>query len=154
MPTPTETDTQGTTEDGSRATTETDVNRQSREPLERRVAELEAELAAVRGLLGGVEAADEAVAQNAAVALSKVESLERRLGPSGDGLVTERLPKATESQEGQEAQERSAEAQRTTSNTDREPEMRAAAGARTRPQSSDPGDSSESLATRLRDALQ
>ena len=60
------------------------------EALEGRVASMEAELDAVRGLLGGIEAVDEAVEQRASIALAKVESLERRVGEE-DGLVRERL---------------------------------------------------------------
>jgi len=60
--------------------------------LERRVAELEAEVAAVRGLLDGVAAVDETVERRAAAALAKVEALEERFDPEEGTLVRERLP--------------------------------------------------------------
>jgi len=59
--------------------------------LERRVTDLEAELDAVRGLLDGVEAVDEAVERRASTALAKAEALEARVGPEEPGLVRERL---------------------------------------------------------------
>jgi len=59
--------------------------------LERRVAALESELDAVRGLLGGVETVDEAVEQRASIALAKVEALEREFAAADPGVVTERL---------------------------------------------------------------
>lgn len=62
--------------------------------LERRVAELEAEVAAVRGLLDGVAAVDETVERRAAAALAKAEALEERFGPEEGALVRERLPNA------------------------------------------------------------
>jgi hypothetical protein len=59
--------------------------------LDRRVTELEAELDAVRGLLGGVEAIDEAVERRASIALAKVEALEEAVSAEPNGLVRERL---------------------------------------------------------------
>jgi hypothetical protein len=44
--------------------------------LERRVADLEAELEAVRGLLAGVEVVDESIDRRASTALAKAEALE------------------------------------------------------------------------------
>ena len=55
--------------------------------LERRIAGLEAELDAVRGLLTGVEAVDEAVERRASTALAKVETLEARVDTGESGLV-------------------------------------------------------------------
>jgi hypothetical protein len=60
--------------------------------LERRVADLEAELDAVRGLLDGVGAIDETVERRASAALAKAESVEERLDSGERGLVRERLP--------------------------------------------------------------
>ena len=60
--------------------------------LERRVADLEAELEAVRGLLAGVEVVDESIDRRASTALAKAEALEERFAPDGTGLVRERLP--------------------------------------------------------------
>ncbi|MBB6645833.1 DUF7310 family coiled-coil domain-containing protein [Halobellus ruber] len=62
--------------------------------LERRVADLEAELEAVRGLLDGVDAVDETVERRASAALAKAEALEERFEPEKTGLVRERLPDA------------------------------------------------------------
>ncbi|MFB6252259.1 MAG: hypothetical protein ABEI27_11365 [Halobellus sp.] len=59
--------------------------------LDRRVTELEAELDAVRGLLGGIEAVDEAVERRASIALAKAEALEDAFGAEQNGLVRERL---------------------------------------------------------------
>lgn len=58
--------------------------------LERRVEELAAELDAVRGLLGGVEAVNESVERRANLALAAVE--EATTDREADGLVVERLP--------------------------------------------------------------
>ena len=63
--------------------------------LERRVAGLEAELDAVRGLLDGVETVDERVERRASAALAKAETLEERF-TSEEALVRERLPDAGE----------------------------------------------------------
>ncbi|MDS0297966.1 hypothetical protein NDI76_04360 [Halogeometricum sp. S1BR25-6] len=63
--------------------------------LERRVAELTAELDAVRGLLGGVEAVNESVERRADLALATAEraATERAAADrESDGLVVERLP--------------------------------------------------------------
>lgn len=59
--------------------------------LERRMAELEADLDAVRGLLDGVDAVDKVVERRASTALAKVEALEARVGTRESGLVRERL---------------------------------------------------------------
>ncbi|ELZ27203.1 hypothetical protein C474_17694 [Halogeometricum pallidum JCM 14848] len=58
--------------------------------LERRVEELAAELDAVRGLLGGVEAVNESVERRANLALAAAERA--RTDRETDGLVVERLP--------------------------------------------------------------
>lgn len=58
--------------------------------LERRVEELTAELDAVRGLLGGVEAVNESVERRADLALAAVEAVTSERG--GEALVVERLP--------------------------------------------------------------
>lgn len=60
--------------------------------LERRVADLEAELEAVRGLLAGVETVDEGVDRRASAALAKAEALEEQFASEETGLVRERLP--------------------------------------------------------------
>jgi hypothetical protein len=65
--------------------------------VERRVADLEADLEAVRGLLDGVRAVDETVERRASAALAKAEALEERVDPGTRGLVRERLPDAGES---------------------------------------------------------
>lgn len=61
------------------------------EALRERVATLEAELDAVRGLLGGVQAVDESVERRADAALAKVERLESSMTEES-GLVVERVP--------------------------------------------------------------
>ncbi|WP_435182923.1 DUF7310 family coiled-coil domain-containing protein [Halobellus sp. EA9] len=69
----------------------TDDARERIDRLERRVASLESELDAVRGLLGGVAAVDEAVERRASIALAKAESLEREFSAAEPGVVRERL---------------------------------------------------------------
>ncbi|WP_049985843.1 DUF7310 family coiled-coil domain-containing protein [Halobellus rufus] len=129
--------------DATDATNATEASKADVDALERRVASVEAELDAVRALLGGVDAVDDAVERRASIALAKVESLERELEPADDGLVRERL-------EG-------------TSERPQRPARDAADGAPARAEESaaaaepEPGRSdgdSGSLATRLRDALQ
>lgn len=60
------------------------------EALRERVATLEAELDAVRGLLGGVRTVEESVERRADAALAKVERLESSMAGESD-LVVERV---------------------------------------------------------------
>ncbi|ADQ68025.1 hypothetical protein C499_16112 [Halogeometricum borinquense DSM 11551] len=64
---------------------------QSIAALDRRVSELSAELEAVRGLLGGVQAVNESVERRADLALAIAEQL-AAAHDEDDGLVVERLP--------------------------------------------------------------
>ncbi|WP_336022033.1 DUF7310 family coiled-coil domain-containing protein [Halobellus salinisoli] len=121
--------------------------------LERRLASVEAELDAVRGLLGGVDAVDEAVERRASIALAKVESLEERLKSSDGGLVRERLPETGARKE--ISRSRTAHSTATADDGSQSPDAsgeRELGAGTVEPRRSD--DERESLATRLRDAFQ
>lgn len=109
------------------------------EALRERVATLEAELDAVRGLLGGVQAVEESVERRADAALAKVERLESSMAGESD-LLVERVP--VDDVAGDSPADENAVATDTTGATDRTPETE---GAET--------DESDSLAGRLREAL-
>jgi hypothetical protein len=59
--------------------------------IETRVERLESGLQATRGLLGGVDAADESIERRADLALAKAEEIERRLD-AADGRPTDAAP--------------------------------------------------------------
>jgi hypothetical protein len=98
-----------------------------------RVAELEADLEAVRGLLDGVQAVDDDVERRANLALAKAESVEAAVADE-TGLAVERVPVAA------------ADA------ADDGPDRPAGADA-PRDADDETGDGETSLAARLREAL-
>lgn len=105
------------TESGPESDDSTDSDGDRVATLERRVADLEAELEAVRGLLAGVEAVDEGVDRRASAALAKAEALEEQFASEETGLVRERLPDP-----GGDAQRDSGVGERTPEPRDSDPE--------------------------------
>jgi hypothetical protein len=113
--------------------------------IETRVERLESGLQATRGLLGGVDAADESIERRADLALAKAEEIERRLD-AADGQPTDAAPTPGR---------RDADDRHTTGADD--DRIAEAVSSATAPEGSRPDDASErsaGLVGRLRGALE